>query len=449
MARAARGPSAARRVGGGRELLMSDTVETRASAALALLPGTALAAAIGGAALACKHLVPPRFALPDVLVALFIGAFVINSPVARWLGLGPHDRGRNRYGRGLDFVGKTVLRASVVLMGLRIEAQLFDARELVAVALALGTALPTTFFLTHALAVPLRVPRRLADLVAAGTMICGASAVNAVAPVIGARRQEQGVALATVFLFSAVALVLFRVVSAAAGLTPHEGGLWSGLAVNDLASAVAVGAQMGPGGAEMAAASKSARVLMLAPLLVLFSLTRGPRAARGELGRTFLGHVPRFVLGFLALTLARAAGDAAFGPSPAWRELIAVDRHVVAFATVMVSAGIGVHLALPGLLAAGARAVLLGAMAASAMSGLTLGLMVLGSRGATPGLVAASVAALAGSFTLFQVARRARLAASVPGEVTRRRRAAAGLAPALTGSGAHHHASPSGEFPAS
>jgi uncharacterized integral membrane protein (TIGR00698 family) len=427
---------------------MNDAVETRGRAVLSLLPGVVLAAAIAGAALVVKRFVP-ALAVPDVLVALFIGAVVVNTPIARWLGIGPHDRGRNRWGRGLDFVGKTVLRVSVVLMGLRIEAHFFELRELVAVALAIGTALPTTFFLTHALAVPLRVPRRLADLVAAGTMICGASAVNAVAPVIGARRQEQGVALATVFLFSAVALVLFRAVAGAAGLSAHQGGLWSGLAVNDLASAVAVGAQMGPGGAEMAAVSKSARVLMLAPILVLFSLGRGPRPARGELGRTFLGHVPGFVLGFLVLTLARAAGDAAFGASPAWRGVVAADRHVVAFATLMVSAGIGIHLELPGLLAAGARAVVLGATAASAMSGLTLTLMVLAARGSAPGLVATSVAAVASSFILFQVARRARLAASVPGEVTRRRRAAAGLPPALTGSGAHHHASPSGEFPAS
>src|SRR5882724_4290088 len=209
----------------------------------AVLPGFLLASAVGAAALALRRFIPARLALPDVLLALLLGSVVINSPLGRWLGVGVYDRGRNRWGAGLNFVGKTVLRVSVVLMGLRIEAHLFETRELIAIALALVTALPTTFFVTHAFAIPLRVPRRLADLVAAGTMICGASAVNAVAPVIGARRQEQGVALATIFLFSAVALVVFRVVAQATGLTAHQGGLWSGLAVNDLASAVAVGAQ--------------------------------------------------------------------------------------------------------------------------------------------------------------------------------------------------------------
>jgi len=415
----------------------------------AVLPGFLLASVLGAAALALRRFIPARLALPDVLLALLLGSLVINSPLGRWLGVGVHDRGRNRWGAGLNFVGKTVLRVSVVLMGLRIEAHLFESREIVAIALALVTALPTTYFVTHALAIPLRVPRRLADLVAAGTMICGASAVNAVAPVIGARRQEQGVALATIFLFSAVALVLFRVVAQAIGLTAHQGGLWSGLGVNDLASAVAVGAQMGPGGAEMAAVSKSARVLMLAPVLVFFSLSRGAEGARSELRRTIVGHIPGFVVGFLAFTLARAAGDSLFGAAPAWRGVLALDHQVVTFATVTVSAGIGLHLEVKGLLAAGARAVALGAVAATTMSALTLTILTFSSRGAVPGLLATCVASLAGSFALLQLARRARaFVAGAPGEVTRRRRAAAGLGAALTSSGAHH-ASPSGEYPAS
>src|SRR3954471_17759314 len=306
-------------LGGVRWLRRAEPMTTRAAQHAwsthirAVAPGAALALIVGGTALELQRLFPPGWALPDVLVALIVGAVVVNSPLSRWLGLAAHHRGRNRYGARLTFVGKAVLRASVVLMGLPIEARLLESRQLMAIALGLVTALPTTFFVTRALAIPLRVPRRLADLIASGTMICGASAVNAVAPVIGARRQEQGVALATIFLYSAVALVLFRTVATAGGLDAHQGGIWSGLAVNDLASAVAVGAQMGAGGAEMAAVSKSARVLMLAPVLILFSLWRADRATgvdrRAGLGRTVIGHIPGFVVGFLILALVRAAGD--------------------------------------------------------------------------------------------------------------------------------------------
>ncbi len=412
------------------------------------LPGILLASALGAAALGVQRLVPARLALPDVLVALVLGAIVVNSPLARVLGLGAHDRGRNRYGNGLNFVGKTVLRVSVIMMGLRIEAHLFGSRDLLAIILALATALPTTYLLTHAFAVPLGVPRRLAHLVAAGTMICGASAVNAVAPVIGARRQEQGVALATIFLFSAVALVVFRSVAQGLGLTPHAGGLWSGLAVNDLASAVAVGAQMGPGGSEMAALSKSARVLMLAPILVAFSLSRGGAPSRSDLGRTVRSHIPGFVIGFLVLAFARAGGDALFGDAPAWRTLLVVNRNVVAFATLTVSAGIGLHLSVEGLLSAGARAVALGAVAATTMSALTLTLVMQAADGVTPRLLLTCTASLGGAFALWLVARRVRAtreAMHIPGEVTRRRRAALGL-PLPSND---RYASPSGEYPVS
>jgi uncharacterized integral membrane protein (TIGR00698 family) len=347
-----------------------------------------------------------------------------------------------------------VLRASVVLMGLRIEAHLFESRQLLAIGLALVAALPTTFFITHALAIPMKVPRRLADLIAAGTMICGASAVNAVAPVVGARRQEQGVALATIFLYSAVALVAFRAVAAAVGLSPHQGGLWSGLAVNDLASAVAVGAQMGPGGAEMAAVSKSARIIMLGPILILFSLFRTNGATRPDLRRTAARHIPGFVVGFLILVAVRAGGDVLFGTAVAWKRMLVVDRQLVSFATVTVSAGIGLHLELKGLLAAGVRAVALGAAAAATMSGLTLILLIQAARGSEIRLLATCAASVAGSFALLQLARRAKVFLRQPvGVVTRRHPLPVSLgepalATALTARDAQH-SSPSGEYPAS
>jgi uncharacterized integral membrane protein (TIGR00698 family) len=385
--------------------------------------------------------IPPSWALPDVLIALLLGSLVVNSPLGRWLGLAARDRGRNRYGSGLAFVGKTVLRGSVVLMGLRIEANLFHTSQVLAIAVALAVALPTTFFLTRALALPLGVPDRLADLIASGTMICGASAINAVAPVTGARRQEQGVALATIFLYSAVAMVVFRSVAALAGLTSHQAGIWSGLSVNDLASAVAVGAQMGPGGAEMAAASKSARVLMLAPVLILFSLARREEGQRTDVKRTIAGTVPGFVLGFVALAIARAGADALWAGAPAWKTALLIDKRIVLFGTVMVSSGIGLHLELKGLLAAGVRAALLGAASCSTMSGVTLAVTVLTARGALVELLVFCGVVLTAACVAAQISRRPTVVA-VPVTASRRHVVPkpALLVNPLTASGAHRRA---------
>jgi uncharacterized integral membrane protein (TIGR00698 family) len=369
------------------------------------VPGALLALALAGGALGLKRALLVLSPVPDVFLALLLGAIVANTPLGRRRGAGsaePANGWEARFGPGLALVGKTVVRVAVVLMGLRIEAHAFGSARVSTIALALVAVIPTTFFLTHALAVPLRVPRALADLVAAGTMICGASAVNAVAPVIGARREDQGIALATVFVFSAVALIAFRGVATATGLSALDAGIWSGLAVNDLASAVSVGAQMGPGGAEMAAAAKSARIVMLAPLLIAFAIGSGTGASSMDARRTAARHLPPFVAGFVALALVRAAGDALFGGNPGWRLLLIADQRLVELAMLMVSAGIGLHLELRGLLASGARALFLGAVAATSMAGLTLVLVVLARRGLTRDQLAVAAAALLASAAAYR-----------------------------------------------
>src|SRR5262249_33257588 len=156
--------------------------------------------------------------------------------------------------------------------------------------------------------------RPMADLIAAGTMICGASAVAAVAPISGARRQEQGVAIATIFLFSVTALILFRPIAAAAGLDPALAGLWSGLSGNDLSSAIAVGNEMGGQGGVMAAASKSFRILLLAPMLFVLAYAR--RSGPASVKKSALDLLPRFLIGYVALALLRTLGDRVFAGHP-------------------------------------------------------------------------------------------------------------------------------------
>jgi hypothetical protein len=205
-----------------------------------------------------------------------------------------------------------------------------------------------------------------------------------------------------VFLFSVVALVAFRPLAAWAGLTSEMAGLWSGLAVNDLASAVAVGNQMGGEGGVMAAAAKSARVLLLAPVLVVLALLRrtGPAAAGGAQG--LAAHLPRFLLGYIALAVVRALGDRVFGDAAGWATVLALDQMLVDVLMATVAAGIGLHLALGTLLAAGTRSVIVGGGASVWIAGLSLAMITAAARGqpATAGLI--GVVALAGSFAVYR-----------------------------------------------
>jgi hypothetical protein len=254
----------------------------------------------------------------------------------------------------------------------------------------------------HTLGAVLGVRRPLVDLLAGGTMICGASAVNAIAPISGAHREEQGVAIGVMFLFSVLALVCFHPLAMTVGLDPGFAGLWSGLAVNDLSSAIAVGSQMGATGGVMAAASKSARVVMLAPTLVAFAALRSGRGPKGVKG-SLADHLPRFVLGYIALAVVRAAGDRMLAGASAWEGALWVDRLVVDLAMTTVSASIGLHLDVRKLLSSGGRAVIVGGGASLTISALTLAMITLAARGAPAASALVGASTLACAALLFRL----------------------------------------------
>lgn len=375
------------------------------------LRGMLLALAIGGVSVALVRALPPSPLLGDVLLALVLGALVLNSPLGRLLGL--RGAAEDRFGPGLRFTGKWVLRLSIVLMGLKVQTSFFGRTEIATIFLVAAASIPSAFFVAHLLGVALRVRRPLVDLLAGGTMICGASAVNAIAPACGARRDEQGVAIAVVFLFSVTAMLSFRTIALALGLDSGFAGLWSGLAVNDLSSAVAVGAQMGESGGVMAAASKSARILLLAPVLVSIALARRDRRRKSEstnLTKSIVDALPAFIVGYVALAIVRAAGDRLFADAAWWRSLLAGNRFVLDVFMSAVAAGIGLNLSLAVVLGSSIRAVGVGAGASVWMAGLTVAMITLVARGDSRVAAAVGAIALAVSFLAHRVfaAERAR-----------------------------------------
>jgi uncharacterized membrane protein YadS len=278
-------------------------------------------------------------------------------------------------------------------MGMKVQTSFFGRDELTMIFGVAACSLPSAFFVAHVVGAMLGLRRPLVDLIAGGTMICGASAVNAIAPVVGAHREEQGVAIAVMFLFSAVAMLSFRAIALLVGIDPAHAGVWSGLAVNDLSSAVAVGTQMGGIGGiggVMAAASKSARILLLAPVLVTLALARrkGPidkKLAGGKDGlkQKIVEALPGFLLGYVGLAVVRALGDRLLAGGAAWSAALSVDRLAVDLSMAAVSAGIGLHLSLRTILGSSARAVVVGGITSVWTALLSLAMITALSRGAS------------------------------------------------------------------
>src|SRR5580704_8156423 len=84
----------------------------------------------------------------------------------------------------------------------------------------------------------IRVGKKSAFLIAAGTAICGGSAIAAVGPIAEASEEEMAVSLGAVFILNSIALFLFPLIGFALHMTQTQFGLWSALAIHDTSSVV-------------------------------------------------------------------------------------------------------------------------------------------------------------------------------------------------------------------
>ena len=348
------------------------------------LPGLGLAVVLALAALLLTATAfPGRPWISPVVVAIALGALVSNTRVARWINL-EVARGREGdvYERGLRFTGKWVLRLAIILMGLKARTDLIQPELLTRVLFVLAVTLPTTFFVAHAVGGLLKLRREMADLVAIGTMICGASAINALAPTVYAHRRDQGLAVTVIFLFSVVALTTLLPIATAIGLDMESSGLWAGLAVNDLSSSVAVGRQFGEEESIVAAMGKTVRIVLLGPLLILFSYLRRQAPAEKSLRLRLMAHLPLFVVGYLVMFGVRVAGDQLWGPELAgWQLALAVNDDIVNVAIATVCASIGLQIHVRALVDVGWRVAVAAGAAWVTIAALSLGILATTTAG--------------------------------------------------------------------
>lgn len=134
-------------------------------------------------------------------------------------------------------------------------------------------------------------------LLSAGTAICGGSAIAAVASTIRARNDIVSVALATVFLLNASALLLFPGIGHYFQLDQRQFGLWSALAIHDTSSVVGASLSYGKEALAVATTVKLARALWIIPLTLAVGVIyrRQVGEASGKAKR------PWFILGFVVV----------------------------------------------------------------------------------------------------------------------------------------------------
>lgn len=261
--------------------------DTEEEAPATIWPGLALATTIASLAFAL-HLLPGAAALSPMILAILLGMAFHNS-----VGTPPQAKA------GLVFVLKRVLRGAIILLGL----QLTYTQVIEVGVNGLGivaTCVAATFVFTKWFGGLIGVDKKLSELIAAGTSICGASAVIAMNTVTEAPDEDVAFSVACVTLFGGTAILLYPVLAQLLTLDAHQFGLWSGASIHEIAQVIAAAFQRGPEAGHYATVAKLSRVMMLAPLVFGAGIVARSRKASNKV-RHATPPMPWFVLGFIAL----------------------------------------------------------------------------------------------------------------------------------------------------
>jgi uncharacterized integral membrane protein (TIGR00698 family) len=334
----------------------------------ARIPGLALAVAIAAVATVAGHFAPIVGAPVTGIVIGVVLAMVI-SPGAR---LKP----------GIATASKPVLQLSVVILGSQLSLAEVVKVGVTSLPVMVGT-LAICLAAAYLIGRWMGIVGDLRTLIGVGTGICGASAIAAVTPVIGAAGVDVAYAVSTIFLFNVTAVLTFPLLGHLLGLSQHSFGLFAGTAVNDMSSVVAASTTYGAAAANYAVVVKLTRTLLIIPICVGLAFLTG-RTARNTAddpaaGSTSPAHRPRlrlrrlvpwFLVGFLLVAAANSAG---LIPADSHRALSAISVFLI---TTALSA-IGLSTDLPGLRTAGPRPVLLGGVLWVVVTASSLGLQFL------------------------------------------------------------------------
>ncbi len=161
-----------------------------------------------------------------------------------------------------------LLKVSVVGLGfgMNIHSALHVGREGLWLTIA---SITTVLVLAFILGGWFRMPRKSSHLIGSGTAICGGSAIAAVAPAVDASEKEISVSLGVIFLLNSLALIIFPFVGHLLGLTQHQFGMWSAIAIHDTSSVVGAASAYGEEALQVATTVKLARALWIIPVSLL------------------------------------------------------------------------------------------------------------------------------------------------------------------------------------
>ncbi|MDE2486887.1 MAG: putative sulfate exporter family transporter [Alphaproteobacteria bacterium] len=330
-----------------------------------LLPGVLLCAVVSVAAVFLQQAevrLTGRAWLEALVLAILLGTVVrtVWTPAPLW-------------SAGIGFSAKTLLEVAVALLGATISGRAVLGMGPLLLAGVAGLVMAGVAG-GYALGRLLRLPHRMAALVACGNSICGNSAIAAVAPVIGAESEDVSASIAYTALLGVAVVLILPLIGAALALTPRAYGAFAGLTVYAVPQVLAATVPVSRLSAQVGALVKLVRVLMLGPVVVVLSWIARRRGGAGGERPSLTRLAPWFILAFLALLGLRSAGllpDLIVKPAGSAANVL----------TVVSMAALGLGVDVRAVAKAGARVTTVATLSLVMLGVLALGLVRLAHLG--------------------------------------------------------------------
>jgi len=340
-------------------------IPARRPGVLSLIPGLIACVAVALAAVAVQALelrLLGRGWIDTIVLAILIGTAVrsVWTPPAAVL-------------PGVEFSARTLLEIAVVLLGASVSAATVMA---IGPALLAGTAVVVLLALAASYGIGrlLRLPHRMAVLIACGNAICGNSAIAAVAPVIDAEAEDVSAAIAFTAVLGVAVVLLLPLLGEFLQMSDVRYGVLAGLTVYAVPQVLAATLPVGAVANQAGTLIKLVRVLMLGPVCLGLAILTAVRGREGEAATTprrgvaIHQLVPWFIIGFLLMMAARSLDLIPATVLPALGQTATV-------LTVLSMAALGLTTDARVVARSGVRIALVVVLSLLAMIGLALGLI--------------------------------------------------------------------------
>lgn len=275
---------------------------------------------------------------------------------------------------GIKFSVVRILRLGIVLLGIRLSIVEAGSIGLRSLPIIIGTVLAALAIVTY-VSKRVGLTERLGTLIAVGTSICGATAIVATAPTIGAKDDEVSYAVACITLFGVAAMLVYPF--AAHWLfeaDTFQAGMFLGTAVHETAQVAGAGLVYqqyfdDPKALDVATVTKLVRNLSMLVVIPLMAVLYHRRSTEGGQAPKWYTMIPLFIVGFAAMSGLRTLGDVGEKPfgvlePEQWKSIVGFVKQIATYCLAIAMAAVGLGTSIKGLRQIGLKPLAVGLFSA-------------------------------------------------------------------------------------